>query len=347
MTFSHVLRSTRTALRFTALIGGLMLAAAPLARAAAPVEPVAARLVPEAAGIAPGATLWVDLHLDIAPGWHTYWRNPGDSGLPTEIAWTLPAGFAAGDIVWPVPERFVVGTLGNYGYRDAVDLLVPITASQDVEPGSAARFEAHATWLVCSEICVPGEAKLALALPVGLIPAMPDPAAAALFAAARSHLPKPAGFETRFAVTTREIRLSMADAALAGLDQPSVNFFPFNENIVDAAAEPKLEHGRRGLELVLTRATGPAARLPTALDGVLVVSGAGGAERALSIHAASDGGSSAEESTTGDIVWWQALLFALLGGIVLNLMPCVFPVLSLKLLSLAGAAGAQHQEPTP
>ena len=83
MAFRVFLRSRRTALLFTALIGGLMLAAAPLARAAAPVEPVAARLVPEAAGIAPGTTLWVDLHLDIASGWHTYWRNPGDSGLPT------------------------------------------------------------------------------------------------------------------------------------------------------------------------------------------------------------------------------------------------------------------------
>ena len=132
MAFPLFLRSRRNALLFAALIGGLILAAAPLARAA---EPVAARLVPESAGISPGTTLWVDLHLDIAPGWHTYWRNPGDSGLPTELAWTLPAGFTAGDIVWPVPERFVVGTLGNYGYRDAVDLLVPITASQDVASG--------------------------------------------------------------------------------------------------------------------------------------------------------------------------------------------------------------------
>src|SRR6202035_2575144 len=121
-----------TALLLTALIGGLTLAAAPPARAGAPVEPVPARVVPHAAGIAPGTTLWVDLHLDIAPGWHTYWRNPADSGLPTEIAWTLPAGFTAGDIVWSVPEHFVVSGLGNYGYRDAVDLLVPITASQDL-----------------------------------------------------------------------------------------------------------------------------------------------------------------------------------------------------------------------
>src|SRR6202521_1913436 len=105
------------------IFGGLMMGlvalavATPAARAASPAvpsEPVAARLVPEAGSVAPGGTLWVDLHLDIAPGWHTYWRNPGDSGLPTEIAWNLPAGFSAGDIVWPVPEHFIVDGLGNY-----------------------------------------------------------------------------------------------------------------------------------------------------------------------------------------------------------------------------------------
>jgi hypothetical protein len=114
------------------------LAAALPASAAPPVggaHPVTARLVAEATSVAPGTTLWVDLHLDIAPGWHTYWLNPGDAGLPTEIAWTLPPGFTAGDIVWPVPDRFVVDGLGNYGYRDAVDLLVPIAASQNVDAG--------------------------------------------------------------------------------------------------------------------------------------------------------------------------------------------------------------------
>jgi thiol:disulfide interchange protein len=344
MAFPRVQRPTRTALWFTAPIAGLILAAAPSSRAATPVEPVSARLVAEAAGIAPGATLWVDLHLDIAPGWHTYWRNPGDAGLPTEIAWTLPAGFTAGDIAWPVPERFVVGTLGNYGYRDAVDLLVPITASQDVEPGNTEQFDAHASWLVCSEICIPGEAKLTLSLPVGLIPAMPDPTRAALFAGARSHLPKPAEFESRFAVTAQEIRLSVPDTALAGLDQPSATFFPYTENVVDAAAEPKLDHGKSGFELVLPRATGPAAKSPTTLDGVLVVSGRGGAEHAVTLHAALAAPSIAEGSPADGIAWWQALLFALLGGIVLNLMPCVFPVLSLKLLGLAGAVdrGAQR-----
>ena len=216
-----------------------------------------ARLVPELSAVAPGATLWIDLHLDIAPGWHIYWRNPGDSGLPTEIAWTLPAGFTAGDIVWPVPEHFVVEGLGNYGYRDAVDLLIPITVGQDVKPGATARVEAAASWLVCSDICIPGDAKLALALPVSAAPLPPDPAATGLFAAARSRLPKPAAFEAGFGVTKDQLRLMLPEAAFSGIEQPSAVFFPFDANVVDAAAEPKLQRRGSGFELLLQRCEHP------------------------------------------------------------------------------------------
>src|SRR4051794_23912366 len=145
MAFRDFRYSWRRAL-WSAAILGIALAAALPASAAAPANgshPVTARLVPEAASIAPGTTLWVDLHLDIAPGWHTYWRNPGDAGLPTEIAWTLPAGFTAGEIVWPTPERFVVGTIGNYGYHGSADLLVPIAAPADLKTGRTPHLAAH------------------------------------------------------------------------------------------------------------------------------------------------------------------------------------------------------------
>ena len=227
------------ALRRTILLVASVLAIAAPAGAASPTtatEPVAARLVPEIRSIAPGGTLWVDLHLDIAPGWHTYWRNPGDSGLPTEIAWDLPAGFSAGEIAWPAPERFVLGTIGNYGYSGSADLLVPIAAPADLEPGGAAHLAANASWLVCSDICIPGEAKLALDLPVGAALASPDPSVAARFAAVRDHLPKAAGFATRFAASGRDLRLFVPAEALAGIGRPTVSFFPFDANAVDAAA---------------------------------------------------------------------------------------------------------------
>src|SRR5438128_7815497 len=168
------------------MVGAAMLLAAASSHAAGlPAEhPVVARLVPETASVTPGTTLWVDLHLDIAPGWHTYWHNPGDSGLPTEIAWKLPDGFTAGEIAWPVPEHFVVGTLGNYGYAKSTDLLVPIAIPAKLKPGEAAHFEANTTWLVCSEICIPGEATLSLDLPVGVAPPATDPAVKALFVTA-------------------------------------------------------------------------------------------------------------------------------------------------------------------
>lgn len=298
-------------------------------------HPVTARLVTEAAAVAPGSTLWIDLHLDIAPGWHTYWRNPGDSGLPTEIAWTLPPGFTAGDIVWPVPERFVVGGLGNYGYRDAVDLLVPITASKDVKPGETAHLDAAVSWLVCSEICIPGEAKLALDLPVSAASSAPDPAAKDLFAAARSHVPKPANFDAHFTSTPHELHLLLPEKALNGTVQPNVSFFPFDANVVDAAAEPKLRRSSNGFELIMQRADTPTATTPEALDGVLMLRSGSGAEQAFALHALPAATVAAGENSAA-MEWWQALLFALLGGIILNLMPCVFPVLSLKLVSLAG-----------
>src|SRR5438477_3389965 len=140
MAFHDFRYSPRRALRLAAILGIALAAALPASAAAPPngAHPVTARLVPEVASMALGTTLWVDLHLDIAPGWHTYWRNPGDSGLPTEIAWTLPTGFRAGDIQWPVPERFVLGTIGNYGYSGTADLLVPITAPAELQPGATA-----------------------------------------------------------------------------------------------------------------------------------------------------------------------------------------------------------------
>jgi len=103
-----------------------------------PQELVQVELVAETASVASAATLWVDVHFTIKPGWHIYWRNPGDSGLPTAIEWHLPPGFSAGSILWPVPERFVQGGIGNYGYAGSADLLVPITAAKDLVPGAAA-----------------------------------------------------------------------------------------------------------------------------------------------------------------------------------------------------------------
>src|SRR6266536_4033077 len=213
-----------------------------------PQELVQVHLVAETASITPAATLWVDAHFTIKPGWHIYWRNPGDSGLPTAIQWDLPPGFSAGGILWPVPERFVQGGIGNYGYAGSADLLVPITAAKDLVPGGTATLAAEAAWLVCADICIPGGAKLSLSLPVAAGPVAPDPPAAALFAEIRRQLPLAAPFEARFIADAHDYRLRVPQSALAGLHDPTGTFFPNDDSLIDHAAEARATRRDDGLE---------------------------------------------------------------------------------------------------
>ena len=126
---------------------------------------VHARLVAEDTAIAPGGTITVALEEKIAPGWHTYWKNPGDAGAPTDIQWTLPHGWKAGAIQWPRPKRLPVGPLMDYGYEGTPWLLTTLTAPADAK--GPVTISAHASWLVCQQICMPEDATLTLSLPVG------------------------------------------------------------------------------------------------------------------------------------------------------------------------------------
>src|SRR6266436_307023 len=150
---------------------------------------VKARLVSEASAVAPGQSFWVALEFNIRDGWHTYWRNPGDSGQATTLKWQLPPGFTAGDIVWATPHRFEIPPLVNYGYAKHAVHLVNITAPKGLQPGNPIVLSAKASWLVCSDVCIPEDADLQLKLPVGTQTGAVDPADAALFTAARSDLP--------------------------------------------------------------------------------------------------------------------------------------------------------------
>ncbi|HYZ39010.1 MAG TPA: protein-disulfide reductase DsbD domain-containing protein, partial [Stellaceae bacterium] len=335
-------------MRITANLGGIwivVLAALLSASGAqadgppAPEDLVRAKLIPETTSVATGATLWVDLHLVMKPGWHIYWRNPGDSGLPTAIDWRLPHGFSPGQIMWPVPEHFVQNGVGNYGYAGSADLLVPISVSDALTAGQTAELEADASWLVCADICIPGDAKLSLSLPIAASPPAADPTVAPRFAEARRRLPAPAPFETRFRDGPHDIRLVVPAGALAGLRDPKAMFYPNSDSLIDAAAEPGLDRNADGLELVL-RKTSTAKAAPATLDGVLALRGADGAERAFEVSANPVPAAAAQ----GGIAWWHALLLAFLGGIVLNAMPCVFPILSLKLLSVAQQAHGHRSE---
>ena len=201
-------------------------------------------------------------------------------------------------------------------------------------------MQAEASWLVCADICIPGGSKLSLNLPVTARPAAADPAVAPLFAAARQHLPVPAAFETRFYSGKGDYRLLVPASALAGLHAPTGMFFPADASLIDAAAEPEISRRGDELELVLKKAAEPARTAPATLDGVLALRGEDGTERGFEISANPVPAMPAE---TG-LPWWQALLLAFAGGVVLNAMPCVFPILSLKLLSLAQQAHERRSE---
>jgi thiol:disulfide interchange protein len=328
------------------MLGGLALAALLLAAAASAggaaaelPDPVKVRLVAADAALSPGGTTMLAVHFDIAAGWHIYWRNPGDSGLPTEIAWDLPPGFTAGAIEWPVPQRFVVGTIGNYGYAASADLLSRITASRDLRAGTTARIGATVRWLVCSSICIPGSATLKLDLPVESGAAAPDASAAGYFAAAHRTGTSPAPVAADYSVASKALLLHLPEAALAAAQRPvAAAFFPFHQDIVDAASDETLRPEGGGLVLALPRATGPTAQLPASLAGLLVVRGSDGAVRSYAILAKPSAAPADAGEGAPRIGWWQALLLAFLGGAILNLMPCVFPVLALKLLGFTLSA---------
>ncbi|WP_368744428.1 protein-disulfide reductase DsbD family protein [Desertibaculum subflavum] len=325
-------------LRLIPALLALLLSGAALG--ADPQRYVQAALVSERAVAAPGTTVLVGLRMQIHPGWHTYWRNPGDSGIATTIEWTLPQGYAAGDIQWPLPERHAVGPLMNYGYAGEVILPVAISVPASATPGSTARIEAFASWLVCEAICIPEEDRLTIALPIGAA-ASPDPATADLFRQAREAQPKPSPWPAKYARDGKRVDIVFE---APGLDRDrllDVYFFPYGETVLEHAAPQRLTVD--GGALRLSTSTGTVQSFPASLDGLLVVEERidGRTVRHGFTVAAAAGAAAAPTAAAGaagETDLWAALLLALLGGLILNLMPCVFPVLSIKAIGLVAHA---------
>ncbi|HYC05971.1 MAG TPA: protein-disulfide reductase DsbD domain-containing protein [Azospirillaceae bacterium] len=325
---------------WSALLALLALAGPALAN---PVrtENVEAELSAEPAAVAPGQPFWVALTHRIRPGWHTYWINPGDSGLPTTIEWTLPQGWTAGPIVWPAPERHPVGPLMNFGYHGEVHLLVQVTPAANAPAGGTAPLRAKADWLVCEEICIPESAELALDVPVAASPAVPTAAMAKRFADARAALPTPSPFTASLVPGTDAHRLKVAVSGIEGGALRDAFFYPEQDSLMEAAAPQALTVDAEGLTLAIKPGfKPPAAPVRGVLELVEEIDGKP-VRRSLALEptlGAAGAGTTAAADTAG-LPIWQAALLALLGGIVLNLMPCVFPVLSLKALALVHEDG--------
>jgi thiol:disulfide interchange protein/DsbC/DsbD-like thiol-disulfide interchange protein len=304
---------------------------------------VTARLLAEGP-VAPGGEVWVALEEVIRPGWHTYWINPGDAGNPTTIDWTLPAGWSAGEIQWPQPKRLPVGPLMDYGYEGKLWLLTALRAPADAKPGDTVKLDATVAWLVCERICIPEEAALSVSVRIGEGPR--DPALAADFAAARALLPTPSPWKVSYALSN-SIDLFVAAPALATARPASVEFYPLDAGAIKNPAPQLVGYNAQGLVLRLT--PGSKAATLTALNGVLVLTGSDGSVQALDIKApqglvpAADFSSAPDSAAAADAMpLWLAMAFAALGGLILNIMPCVLPILAMKALALARHSGSER-----
>lgn len=308
---------------------------------------VRARLIPESGTVAPGTSTWLAVELTPSPGWHIYWRNPGDSGAPPHIAWSLPRGVSVGGPSWPAPERLITGGITTYVYQHRATLLVPLALGQGVHARQNAAVGADISWFVCSNVCVPGSARTSAHFAIAAeARGEPDHRTRDLFAAARSRLPAAAGFETTFSADHALLHISVPVAAFAGERIAGATFFPLDGKLIAQSAPQHVVIDNR-LTLTLQR-NGTQRRLPARVDGVLVVDGAAAdGNRAHSAYAVS-ANPAMTVMAERPLSFIAAFVLAFLGGIVLNVMPCVFPVLSFKALgAIEGNASNRRWEPAP
>jgi thiol:disulfide interchange protein/DsbC/DsbD-like thiol-disulfide interchange protein len=322
----------------------LLLLAPPLAAEPVRTEHARASLVAERGALVAGETAWLGLRLEHDPHWHTYWINPGDSGLATRLQWTLPPGFATGDVVWPRPQRLQAGPLTNFGYEGDLLLPVPLAVPDTLSVGAEVEIALRADWLICEEICIPDGADLRIRLPVVANHAGHDPQVSALFERARRRAPQAypgiavvAELETGFSFVLRDPPPALLAAA------SSAELFPLQAQLLDNGRGESQRHGD-AVRLVQAKSAFLSA-VPGHVD-LLVAAGPGADDPAWVVRATFDQAAAAAPARPPAVaplgLAW-ALLFAFFGGVLLNLMPCVFPVLSLKALGLAESSGDRAQ----
>lgn len=332
----------------------LLITAPSLLRAAPEVVgAVTVELIAETTVVVPGERFNVALDFKLEPHWHLYWKNPGASGLPVEVEWQLPAGLSAGEIQWPAPERIELGGLMNYGYEDAVTLIVPIEAAQDFELGSAVPIQAEVSWLACEEFCMPGDASLSLALTAGAEAVKSGEAPA--FEAARARLPAPiAPWGVTAVIEGQDLVLTIEQ--VDGLAIPSdLYFYADKEGVIEPSALQALSSVGEGQ--VQLRAELDVAQLQEPSAAVAGVLQSQSGNWSINLRIGADAAGAATESLAGQVPaatgfegvllnlglpGW--LLLAFLGGLILNVMPCVLPVLSLKVFSLLKHSGQSRAQ---
>ncbi len=323
-------------------LSGMVFPIAAIQAAEGPVRRphVEAELVSENLSLQPGQTAWLGLRLKLERGWHVYWENPGDSGLKPELALSSPTTEAAA-LQFPIPERIPVPPLMNYGYEGEVLFPFPVKISSSAS-GSSMRFEGKASWLVCQDTCIPGKADLTLVVDLKSSAPAPHPDWSTLFGKTRQQLPRPPdGLRFSAWADAERVRIRIQGESDAPLPDSNLEFFPLTEGAVEHPAE------------ILTQVTNTEASFefkrpqnaPSLgnLDGIVVFRKLGLSYRFRAPAAKWSAdltpitpSSRPAETEPRSLAWM--LVFALLGGLILNIMPCVFPVISIKILSLMDSA---------
>lgn len=304
-------------------------------------------LLLSAAAAQPGDTVLAGVRLQMDPGWHTYWKNPGDSGGPTTIQWQLPPGVTAGEIQWPLPEKLTIEGLTTYIFHDEVILLVPLKLAADL-PSGPLELKADVSWLECDKLCLKGDATVTASLEIATGTKVSTHAA--LLETARSQLPKSAtGLSARAAwekPATGDSRPLMLEwATPASVTAP--DFFPDLNDAYEVqsatevvSAGPEEVRLRKGVKKF-------EGQWPAEISGVLIQTSGGtrlGFSTTLRIDGNLDGRPESatpppgDSATTGPKSLWLMLLYAFVGGLILNIMPCVLPVIALKILGFVNQA---------
>ncbi|HZT22593.1 MAG TPA: protein-disulfide reductase DsbD domain-containing protein [Verrucomicrobiae bacterium] len=315
-----------------------------------------ARLILSAEVARPGDTVWAGVDLKMEPGWHTYWKNSGAAGMPTKIQWHLPPGVTAGPVQWPLPEKFPPAEVTTYGYENEAVLLVPLTLAGNLPPGPL-NLKANVSWLECSaEVCVPDQTNLEATLTIGGVSKNSE--AAALLETWRKKIPQPATnclvrawWQTSAGDDTRPLVVAgNFTGVLAGAPPTVSDFYPAGSDAYELqAATEKLSLAGSDFAFrkIVKKFSGD---WPKEISGVLVTE-ADGQRRGYEITvpvgeqpgagALSVSPASGPPPVTGTVALPLMLLYAFIGGLILNIMPCVLPVIALKILGFVSEARSE------
>ncbi len=352
----------RTTAFFATLICAIFYGVTPAHAIAVKTPHVEAELIAQQTAIVPGQPITVALRFKIIEHWHTYWQNPGDSGLPTKLKWRLPDGFTVGAIQWPFPKKLPLGPLMNFGYEGEVLHLATIQTPKNLKVGDKITLNAKADWLVCADVCIPEEGDVSITLPV-TASASPDARWAAAFAAANAALPLTlTNWKSSAKLAPQGLQIDFAPPVGSTLDLKEVSFYPYRSDLIENPAKQVLTRVSDGFRLFVPVVDPLVVDLKT-IDGVLVSSGGWGSAHdgqaveiaaAVSYEKIEKASSGAvpkpkmPEEPLSALSLIATLGAALLGGLILNLMPCVFPVLGIKVMGFVqnahGDAGALRRQ---